>query len=58
MNCFESQYAPFGASSSRYKYQYVMAKPMNTEEYLAGLEVWEAERAARISEAQKNGIDY
>lgn len=58
MNCFESQYAPFGASSSRYKYQYVMAKPMNTEEYLAGLEVWEAERARRISEAQKNGIDY
>ena len=58
MNCFESQYAPFGASSSRYKYQYVMAKPMNTEEYQAGLKVWEAERARRISEAQKNGIDY
>lgn len=58
MNCFESQYAPFGASSSRYKYQYVMAKPMNTEEYMEGLKVWEAERARRISEAQKNGIDY
>ena len=35
-----------------------MAKPMNTEEYQAGLKVWEAERARRISEAQKNGIDY
>lgn len=55
---FESQYAPFGVSDSRYKYQWVYDKPMSTEEYLAQLPVWEAERAARISAAQEAGIDY
>jgi len=39
MNPFESQYAPFGVSSDRYKYQVVMAAPMNTEQYYAGLEI-------------------
>ncbi|MEA5038212.1 MAG: peptide ABC transporter substrate-binding protein [Clostridiaceae bacterium] len=58
MNPFESQYAPFGVSGDRYKYQYVMDKPMDTEEYLKQLAVWEQERAQRISEAQAAGIDY
>ena len=58
MNPFESQFAPFGMSDSRYKYQYVMDKPMNTEEYLAGLEAWETERAERIVKAQAEGKDY
>lgn len=58
MNPFESQYAPFGVSGDRYKYQVVMAKPMSTEEYLAGREIWEAERAEKIAAAQAAGIDY
>jgi oligopeptide transport system substrate-binding protein len=58
MNPFESQYAPFGVSSDRYKYQYVMAHPMSTEEYYAAYEVWQAEREARIAAAQAAGIDY
>ncbi len=57
-NPFESQYAPFGLSNARYKYQWVYAKPMNTEEYLRLLPIWEAERAARIAYAEQNGIDY
>lgn len=58
LNPFESQYAPFGASDSRYKYQYVYAEPFSTEEYNALMETWEAERAKRIAEAQEAGIDY
>lgn len=58
MNPFESQYAPFGVSADRYKYQVVMAAPMNTEQYYAGLEIWEQERAEKIAEAQAAGIDY
>lgn len=58
MNPFESQYAPFGLSDSRYKYQYVMSKPMDTETYLEGLKVWEKERQEKIAEAQKAGKDY
>lgn len=58
LNPFESQYAPFGFSDARYKYQWVYEKPMNSEEYMEQLEAWEAERAARISAAQEEGIDY
>lgn len=58
MNPFESQYAPFGMSDSRYKYQWVYDKPFSTEEYLEMLPVWEAERAERIAYAEANGIDY
>lgn len=58
MNPFESQYAPFGVSADRYKYQYVMAHPMNTEEYKAAYEVWQTERETRIAAAQAAGIDY
>jgi oligopeptide transport system substrate-binding protein len=48
---FESQYAPFGVSEDRYKYQTVKGKPMNTDEFKAGLVEWEAERAKRVAEA-------
>ena len=58
MNPFESQYAPFGMSDSRYKYQWVYEKPFSTEQYLEMLPVWEAERAERIAYAEANGIDY
>lgn len=47
-NPFESQYSPFGVSSSRYKGQRLLAKPMNTEEYKKQLEVWEKERAKAL----------
>ena len=58
LNPFESLYAAFGCSSGRYKYQVVMNAPMSTETYLESLEVWEQERADRISAAQAAGIDY
>ena len=58
MNPFESQYAPFGMSDDRYKYQWVYEKPFSTEQYLEMLPVWEAERAERIAYAEANGIDY
>jgi len=58
MNPFESQYAPFGASSSRYKYQKVMAKPMDTETFLRLQEEWEKARNEAIAKAQAEGRDY
>jgi len=58
MNPFESQYAAFGVSDGRYKYQVVMAAPMDTATYLDALAIWEQERADRISAAQAAGIDY
>lgn len=58
MNPFESQFAAFGVSDGRYKYQVVMSAPMSTATYLEALEVWEQERADRISAAQAAGIDY
>lgn len=58
LNTFEGQFAPFGFSDARYKYQWVYEEPMNSEEYMEGLEAWQAERAARIAVAQANGIDY
>ena len=58
LNPFESQFAAFGVSDGRYKYQVVMAAPMSTETYLHDLEIWTQERADRISAAQAAGIDY
>ena len=58
MNPFESQFAPFGASGSRYKYQKVMAKPMDTEEFMRQQEIWVTERNAAIAKAQAEGRDY
>ena len=58
LNPFESQFAPFGLSDERYKYQWVYEDAMDSETYLEQLEVWEQERAARIAAAQEAGIDY
>lgn len=59
---FESQYAAFGASDSRYKYQWVYNKGINSEEYEKGYEQWLAERNARIKaladEGKVFGVDY
>lgn len=58
MNPFESQFAPFGASGSRYKYQKVMAEPMDTEEFMKQQEIWTTERNEAIAKAQAEGRDY
>ena len=58
LNPFESQFAPFGLSDERYKYQWVYEDAMDSETYMEQLEVWEQERAARIAAAQEAGIDY
>lgn len=58
LNPFECQFAPFGLSDGRYKYQWVYEEPMDSETYMAQLEEWQAERADRIAAAQAAGIDY
>ena len=59
---FESQYAPFGASDGRYKYQYIYTDGINTDEYYAAYEEWEAERSAKMAElaaeGKVQGVDY
>lgn len=55
---FECQFAPFGLSDGRYKYQWVYEKPMDSDTYMKQLEAWQVERANRISAAQAAGIDY
>ena len=58
LNTFESQFAPFGFSDARYKYQWVYEEPMDSETYMTKLAEWQTERAARIAAAQAAGIDY
>ena len=58
LNPFECQFAPFGLSEARYKYQWVYEKPMDSETYMEQLDAWQAERADRIAAAQAAGIDY
>lgn len=52
LNPFESQYAPFGVSENRYKYQYVYSTPFSAEEYATLLTQWEAERVQKLAEAK------
>ena len=52
---FESQYAPFGASNSRYKYQYIYKKGINTDEYSVAYEKWEKEREEKLKELATQG---
>ena len=52
LNPFESQYAPFGLSSERYKGQKVYEVPMNTDDYFEALDAWEAERAALAAQEE------
>ena len=49
LNTFESQHAPFGASESRYKYQWIYETPFGMDEYEVLLAEWEAEREARLA---------
>ena len=58
LNPFECQFAPFGLSDGRYKYQWVYEEPMDSETYMEQLEAWQVERANRIAAAQAAGIDY
>ncbi len=46
LNPFEGQYAPFGLSIDRFKGQHLLAEPMNTEQYFAAMDQWEADRLA------------
>ena len=59
---FESQYAAFGASDGRYKYQYIYTDGINTEEYYTAYEAWQKERADAIAQLDAQGkvfgIDY
>ena len=59
---FESQYAAFGASDGRYKYQHIYDKGISTEEFYAQYEKWQADRAAKLAElasqGKVSGIDY
>lgn len=59
---FESQYAPFGASDGRYKYQYIYTDGINTEEYYEAYAKWEEERSAKMAElaaeGKVQGVDY
>ena len=52
LNPFESQYAPFGASENRYKYQWIYESPFGMDEYAQLLSDWEAERDARLAAAE------
>lgn len=51
LNPFESQYAPFGASENRYKYQWIYETPFGMEEYETLLAEWEAERNVRLAQS-------
>ncbi|MDD4726082.1 MAG: peptide ABC transporter substrate-binding protein [Tissierellia bacterium] len=44
LNPFESQYSPYGISSSKFKGQKIMEKPMNTEQFNESQKQWEIER--------------
>lgn len=46
---FDAQYSPFGLSGERFKGQRVLAKPMNSEEFMKNLEEWEKERAKALA---------
>ena len=45
LNPFESQYAPFGVSTLRYKGQHILENAMNTEMFNSELAKWEEARA-------------
>lgn len=59
---FESQYAAFGASDGRYKYQHIYKKGISTDEYYAAYEAWQKERSDKLAElsaaGKLAGLDY
>jgi len=62
LNPFESQYAPFGASDGRYKYQYIYTRSLNPDEFEVAYEEWKEERSRRLQELADEGkvfgVDY
>jgi len=48
---YESPFSPFGVSAERWKGQKLLAKPMNTEEFNAARDEWQAARDAALKEA-------
>ena len=59
---FESQYAAFGASDGRYKYQHIYDRGIDTDAYYAGYDAWQKEREDAIAklnaEGKEFGVDY
>ena len=53
LNQFESQYAPYGLATQRYKGQHIMGKPMSMDEFSKAYETWKTERAAALLAASK-----
>ena len=62
LNPFESQYAPFGASDGRYKYQYIYTRSLNPDEFEVAYEEGKEERSRRLQELADEGkvfgVDY
>lgn len=52
LNPFEAQYAPFGVSENRYKYQWVYEEPISLELYNQLDAEWQIEREKRLAEAE------
>lgn len=52
LNPFESQYAAFGVSGNRYKYQWVYEAPIDLDTYNALDAEWAKEREARLAAAE------
>ena len=59
---FESQYAAFGASDGRYKYQYLYEKGIDSDAYKTAYAEWQKEREEKIKkladEGKVFGVDY
>ena len=59
---FEAQYAAFGASSERYKYQHIYDRGIDTDAYYAAYDAWQKEREDAIAklnaEGKEFGVDY
>ena len=52
LNPFESQYAAFGVSENRFKYQWVYESPVSMDEYVQLDQEWNAEREKRLAESK------
>ena len=51
LNVFEAQYAPYGLALQRFKYQHIMEKPMNMEQFNTLYAQWQTDRAAALEKA-------
>lgn len=59
---FESQYAAFGASDGRYKYQHIYQEGISTEEFYKQYDEWQKTRNEKLAELASSGkisgVDY